>query len=142
MTGARPSSLPFRWASIVLVSGWLLLAACWLLLRRRIDRPPLWHYLRARFRRPHRSVISSIAPELGHCYLAPLPRKLLSDQEATSTLILFEDGRPLAGAHSGHDDIRRQGGGRYSHWGPALYFSASDNSNPATNGRTYSVEER
>src|SRR4051794_22957903 len=31
----------------------------------------------------------------------------------------------------------RKGGGRYSHWGEMLLFSASDSTDPRTNGRTY-----
>jgi hypothetical protein len=137
------SGVLFRCTSVVLVSGWLALAACWLLLRRQIERPPLWRWLRSKFRwRRHRAVLSAITPELGHCHLAPLPPHLLSDQDAMSTLLLLEDGKPMAGAHAGHDEIRYQGGGRYSHWGATLYFSASDNTDPASNGRVYTVEER
>jgi len=54
-----------------------------------------------------------------------------------SSLELFEGTRPLGPAHSLHADIRTRGGGRYSHWGNALYFSTSDNSDPRTNGRSY-----
>jgi SAM-dependent methyltransferase len=35
--------------------------------------------------------------------------------------------------------IRRIGAGAFSHWGRELFFSASDNSDPSTNGRTYHV---
>ena len=61
-----------------------------------------------------------------------------------STLRLFENGHELGPAHSTHVDIRNLGLGRFSHWshvdgsGEALRFSASDNSNPTTNGRAYS----
>ena len=60
-----------------------------------------------------------------------------------STLKLFEDGQELGPAHAAHKDIREQGKGRYSHWKTALYFSASDNSDPRTNGRKYTwrIEE-
>ena len=54
-----------------------------------------------------------------------------------SKLRIYENGIELGPAHAVHADIRQQGGGRFSHWGNALYFSASDNSNPLTNGRTY-----
>jgi len=57
-----------------------------------------------------------------------------------SGLMLFEDGRPLGPAHAVHDDIRKKGRGRYSHWTRGtLYFSTSDHSDPRTNGRTYEV---
>lgn len=54
-----------------------------------------------------------------------------------STLRLYENGVELGAAHSMHADIRSIGKGRFSHWGTGLYFSASDNSDPRTNGRTY-----
>lgn len=55
-----------------------------------------------------------------------------------STLRLFENGVELGPAHSNHEDIRKYGLGQFSHWGNTLYFSASDNTNPLTNGRKYS----
>lgn len=63
------------------------------------------------------------------------------DAPARSPLLLFEDGRELGPAHAPHVDIRTQGKGRFSHWRAALpgmgclFFSASDNTNPSTNGR-------
>ena len=39
-----------------------------------------------------------------------------------------------------HADIRSLGGGRFSHWGNNLFFSASDNTDPRTNGRTYTYQ--
>ena len=58
-----------------------------------------------------------------------------------SQLRIFENGRELGPAHSAHADIRTYGAGRFSHWSDgtttSLYFSASDNSNPMTNGRSY-----
>lgn len=57
-----------------------------------------------------------------------------------STLRLTESGKPIGPAHALHDDIRNLGNGRYSHWGGGvLIFSATDNSNPKTNGRTYEI---
>ncbi len=58
-----------------------------------------------------------------------------------STLRIFENGVELNPAHSTHYDIQTIGKGRFSHWGDGsfvvVYFSASDNTNPKTNGRTY-----
>jgi hypothetical protein len=60
-----------------------------------------------------------------------------------SSLRLFENGNELGPAHSNHNDVRTVGKGRFSHWsgpggtGEGLHFSASDNSNPKTNGRGY-----
>jgi hypothetical protein len=56
-----------------------------------------------------------------------------------SGLQLLENGAPIGPAHSSHEDIRRMGGGRFSHWGTGLLFSSSDNSDPRINGRAYSV---
>lgn len=69
-------------------------------------------------------------------YDFPIPGD--SQTERTqSTLRLFENGVELGPAHSNHDDIRKYGLGQFSHWGNALIFSTSDNSNPLSNGRKY-----
>jgi pectate lyase len=70
-----------------------------------------------------------------------LPPHLLSDRESASFMEVFEDGRPLGPGHAPHEDVRRLGQGRFSHWGDRLYFSTSDNSDPRTNGRHYTVKE-
>jgi len=57
-----------------------------------------------------------------------------------STFKAFENGAPLGPAHSNHAEIAKKGTGPYSHWGDYLYFSSSDNSDPATNGRRYSYQ--
>ena len=36
-------------------------------------------------------------------------------------------------------DVADLGKGRFSHWGPHIIFTASDNSNPNTNGRKYAA---
>lgn len=59
-----------------------------------------------------------------------------------SRLVLTEDGRPLGPEHVGHDAIRLEGRGRYSHWGRMILFSTSDGSDPRTNGRVYAVSVR
>jgi transcriptional regulator CtsR len=63
-------------------------------------------------------------------------------------LRIFENGIELGPAHSAHANIRTLGQGRFSHWDDgsgtagavALLFSASDNTNPKTNGRTYTYQ--
>jgi hypothetical protein len=55
---------------------------------------------------------------------------------------VFEDDKPLAIGHAPHEDIRRRGEGRYSHWNDRVYFSASDNTDPTRNGRVYTVMEQ
>jgi hypothetical protein len=63
-----------------------------------------------------------------------------------SNLVVLEDGKPLGPPHAVHVDIDKQGAGRYSHWvaspGGMLIFSASDNSDPRTNGRKYEISAR
>jgi hypothetical protein len=81
--------------------------------------------------------------EQGHCWVMEL-RALArwadsQPQQENSTLMIYEDGRPLGPAHAQHDNIRKMGQGRFSHWGEALYFSASDNSDPNTNGKHYTI---
>ncbi len=56
-----------------------------------------------------------------------------------SPLVLCEDDAPIGPAHTLHVHIREHGRGAYSHWGNTLVFSASDNSDPNTNGRLYRV---
>ena len=56
-------------------------------------------------------------------------------------LTLYENGSRLGPGASIHDDIRQNGAGRYSHWGKTIYFSASDNSDPRTNGRVYRLRK-
>ena len=58
-----------------------------------------------------------------------------------SVVLLHEDGKPLYGAHATHDAIRQWGHGLYSHWESTFFFSASDNTNPNTNGRSYSLAD-
>lgn len=54
-----------------------------------------------------------------------------------SSLMVYEDGKPLGIAHCLHDAISNHGCGRFSHWGGDLVFSASDNTDPNVNGRRY-----
>lgn len=85
-------------------------------------------------------IVAGITPENGNCYCAQVPGLVLSDSNGESSLRLYEDGTELGPPHSIHDDIRQKGGGRYSHWNEYIYFSTSDNSDPRTNGRTYSYD--
>ena len=86
---------------------------------------------------------AAVRPEVGKCYLVALPDAVDeaddSNHERRSTVVVLEDGKPLGKAHSVHDDIRKLGGGRYSHWGLYMMFSTSDGTDPRTNGRKYTV---
>ncbi len=83
-----------------------------------------------------------VRPEIGHCWIAGMDfgeegDKLTGNE---SMLMLFEDGKPPGPPRSLHTDIREKGQSRYSHWTrEALYFSASGNTAPRTNGRKYEV---
>jgi hypothetical protein len=129
--------------SIFAVSLYLTIVASFLVLTGRIRVSPHGFARRmlASLRPPFKGDIVDFAHERGNCYVAPLGRELISDSNGRSRLKLFEDGQALLYPHSNHDDIRELGAGRYSHWGDAVFFSSSDNSDPAKNGRRYSVRE-
>ena len=54
-----------------------------------------------------------------------------------SGFLVCENGYRLGPPHSVHVDITAKGKGRFSHWNSGFIFSASDNSDPNTNGRRY-----
>src|SRR4030095_1357350 len=96
------------------------------------------------------TTITKATPESGYAWVASLPKTFPNalrflyvvsngDADAVSTkdILLTEDGRRLLHEGFQHDEMRKSGLGRYTHWGSWLYFSASDNSNPNTNGRKY-----
>jgi glycosyltransferase involved in cell wall biosynthesis len=70
--------------------------------------------------------------ETGYCYTARL-----GPGRGGVRFALWEDRTRLGPGACLHDEIRLQGGGRHSLWGEYLYFSASDNSDPRTNRRSY-----
>lgn len=87
--------------------------------------------------------IENMVAEQGYCWRAYCPQlKALADgmhHPHRSPLRLREDGRWLGPPHAPHDEIRSDGGGRFLHWGAALYFSTSDNTSPLENGRRYEL---
>lgn len=84
--------------------------------------------------------VGSAIPEVGHAYVFPLGTEWMDQSKlGSSPAVVFEDDTPLAGANSMHQEIREKGGGRYSVWRGSLYLSTSDNSDPRTNGRVYSI---
>jgi len=87
---------------------------------------------------------AAISHAEGYSYSAPVPDGHdVADHEKSpfqSPARLYEDDRHLGPAHAMHRQIGTIGEGIYSHWGWALYFSASDNSDPRTNGRSYRLE--
>ena len=80
-----------------------------------------------------------LSPDGGFCYTtlaSCYPGDGMKDVPP-STLHLFENGKELGRTHAPHVNIRGKGSGRFSRWNTTLYFSASDNSDPRTNGRKY-----
>lgn len=83
----------------------------------------------------------------GHAFVWPivtpeyLPEALLAGDSMSdpkgSRLQLYEQGRPIGPAHALHLDIEQAGSGRFSHWLATVIFSASDNTDPRSNGRSY-----
>jgi hypothetical protein len=64
------------------------------------------------------------------------------DNNVRSIIELYENDTRLGPAHSDHSDVASLGRGRFSHWrknGTTMYWSSSDNTDPATNGRAYWV---
>jgi hypothetical protein len=84
--------------------------------------------------RPFASVggfgFSAAAPQLEDASDIP-------DKPGRSRYLVCEGSQLIGPAHSIHGDIASIGKGRFSHWGKDFIFSASDNTNPNTNGRRY-----
>jgi hypothetical protein len=97
----------------------------------------------------HAVTLFQIAPAGGSCFTATIQAstddgwfRVAGDDPRhprRSRTRLYEDGRRLGPPHRPHDFIRGEGGGQFSHWGSSLYFSTSDNTDPRTNGRPYSI---
>jgi cephalosporin hydroxylase len=86
------------------------------------------------------SFIQDLTHRAGFCFTTNLRGPGDSLKGPTeSTARLFEDGQEIGPAHSSHQEIEDLGAGRFSHWGDELYFSSSDGSSPAKNGRSYHV---
>jgi hypothetical protein len=83
---------------------------------------------------------SKFVTGIGNEYLACGINNTLSSYELPSPAILLENGKPLGSADSQHLDIRQLGQGRYSFWNGCVHFSSSDNSDPISNGRIYSIK--
>jgi hypothetical protein len=133
----RPGSLYFFGAA-----AWYTLYSITQLARGRVDpNVKLPSMLRGVLTRHIEGRLESINKETGHCYTCAVPRGLLSDAEAVSRLVVYEDGKPIGPAHSSHTDIREHGAGRYSHWSGWLYFSTPDGTDPRSNGRVYTYRD-
>ena len=63
-----------------------------------------------------------------------------NDNNGRSNIELYENTTRLGPPHSDHTEVASLGRGRFSHWrknGTTMYWSSSDNTDPATNGRAY-----
>jgi hypothetical protein len=83
---------------------------------------------------------------LGHAAFARRQLAALGDvgdredveEDTRSPVVVYEDLQPLGPPHSNFGDISNLGAGRFTHWQrQGITFSASDNSDPNTNGRRY-----
>src|SRR6266542_2723466 len=92
---------------------------------------------------------TGFAPANGFMYSALVPRSSYEsffrvdgdspEHPRRAGTRLYENRRRLGPPHRPHFYIRDDGFGQFSHWGRTLYFSSSDNSDPRTNGRTYTI---
>lgn len=62
-----------------------------------------------------------------------------TEKSQNSPFMILEDGKLLGPGHCGHEELAREGMGRYSHWDEYFYFSTSDGSDPNANRRKYSL---
>jgi hypothetical protein len=79
--------------------------------------------------------------EEGHTFKSQMPQ-LAQDADnpeapKNSKYLLCEGTQLMGPAHSLHAEIATLGQGRYSHWGNTFIISATDNTDPNTNGRRY-----
>jgi len=84
-----------------------------------------------------------IEKEKGHCFVYKFrsnAARIYTRLPVYRESILYEDHKPLSNENAIHDEIRQYGSGRYSFWHEQVYFSSSDNSDPRTNSRTYSIK--
>jgi hypothetical protein len=83
--------------------------------------------------------LTQVRHESGFCWIAALPPDVpegdYPEDPFRSTLRLFEDGREMGPGHTLHEEIRKNGSGRFSHWERSLYFSTSDNEPPRNRHR-------
>ncbi len=59
--------------------------------------------------------------------------------DSAESVMLYEDGVPQGYTRETHRHVQKAGKGRFHRRGDRLYFSSSDNSDPNSNGRVYSV---
>ena len=65
-----------------------------------------------------------------------------AENSVRSPMLVCENERLIGPAHVPLDDIIKTGAGRFSHWGPNVFFSTPDNSDPNANGRRYRLVQK
>jgi len=99
---------------------------------------PRWQSEEAkRERRPISGPFKSVR---GHGFEPPAS-SLASSVSDLADMMIYEDGNPLGLARSSEHDIFVYGRGRFSHTPDRTLFSSSDNSDPNSNGRSYTYCE-
>lgn len=84
--------------------------------------------------------VDGFQPIAGFSFATPLQTKWMSREwVGNSPAQVLEDGRPLACANPPANDTSEVGLGRYQLDGGWLFVAPSDNSDPRTNGRRYSL---
>jgi hypothetical protein len=127
-----------------LVSAYLGTVGLLLVLTRRARPRISFRRLMRALLRPRQPMtpMTEIVHDSGHCYRVLVDPSLLSDAESISRIQVYEDELPLPHGHTyNHEVIRAAGRGAYSHWSGTIYFSASDNSDPRSNGCRYTYAE-
>jgi hypothetical protein len=127
------ASTPGRAIAVVVMAAVLVVALIWAVWPKQATWAFGGHQM------THRLGLS-YAYVLPRPFLAPLTTIADDTQadQARSTVQLFENGARLGPPHAfPHSLIADDGRGAYSHWGGAMVFASSDNSNPRTNRRAY-----
>jgi hypothetical protein len=92
---------------------------------------------RASVGRRQEVTLTNIQHDQGFAYTAKIRRPELSPDDGRSQVL--EDGRLLGPRNQQHADIRDLGHGRFYVWGAYVYLSSSDNTDPRSNGRHYTM---
>ena len=83
--------------------------------------------------------IGAVQTEQGFAFVGHTGRPEVASHVSLQATALLEDGVQLGLRNAQHSEIREVGLGRYSFWQDYVLFAASDNSDPRTNGRRYSM---
>lgn len=76
----------------------------------------------------------------GYLYQLPLEFRWMDQKEISNAPVsIYENGTPLKNPHSKFYSMKNIGKGRFSTQSGYIFLSASDNSNPTTNEKTYEI---